>query len=62
MIKFLAELFRGMHYVIEISAPPPSSNHRKFVFAWLGRIAFIVAYFVGRFYIMPFLMTRHYRL
>ena len=55
MIKFLAELFRGMHYVIEISAPPPSSNHRKFVFAWLGD-------FVGLFYIIPFLMTRHYRL
>ena len=62
MIKFLAELFRGIHYVIEISAPPPSSNHRQFVFAWLGGIAFIVAYFVGLFYIIPFLMTRHYRL
>jgi hypothetical protein len=60
MIKFLAQLFRGLHYIVGISAPPPGTNDRAFVFAWLGGIAFIVALFVILvLYIIPFLYFRH---
>jgi hypothetical protein len=60
MIKFLAQLFRGLHYIVGISAPPPGTNDRTFVFAWLGGIAFIAAFFVILdFYIIPFLYFRH---
>ena len=60
MIKFLAQLFRGLHYIVGISAPPPGTSDRMFVFAWLGGIAFIMAFFVGLvFYIIPFLYFRH---
>ncbi len=60
MIKFLAELFRGVHYIIGISTPPPGTSDRKFVFAWLGGIAFFVAFFMSLFYyIIPFLYFRH---
>ena len=46
MIKFLAQLFRGLHHIIGISEPPPGTSDRTFVFAWLGGIAFIVAFFL----------------
>jgi len=36
MIKFLAQLFRGLHFIVGISAPPPGTNDRRFVFTWLG--------------------------
>ena len=35
MIKFLAEIFRGFHYMVGISAPPPGTSDRTF---WLGAI------------------------
>ena len=59
MIKFLAQLFRGLHYVIGISTPPPGSSDRKFVFAWLAGIAFFVAFFVSLFYVITFLYSKH---
>jgi hypothetical protein len=59
MIKFLAELFRGLHYIVGISAPPPGTNDRTFVLAWLGGIAFIAAFFFILVYIIPFLYFRH---
>ena len=60
MIKFLAQLFRGLHYIIGISEPPPSTSDRMFVFAWLGGIAFIVAFFlIFLYYIIPFIYLRH---
>ena len=60
MIKFLAQLFRGLHYIVGVSEPPPGTSDRKFVFAWLGGIAFIAAFFVTLvFYIIPFLYFRH---
>jgi hypothetical protein len=58
MIKFLAELFRGFHYVIGISLPPNTSD-RSFVFAWLGAIAFMVAFPTILFFIIFFLYFRH---
>ena len=60
MIKFLAQLFRGLHYVVGISEPPPGTSDRIFVFAWLGGIAFIAAFCVILFfYVVPFLYFRH---
>ncbi len=60
MIKLLAQFFRGFHYVVGISMPPPGTSDRKFVFAWLAAIAFFVAIFVILvFYIIPFLYFRH---
>ena len=54
MIKFLAEIFRGFHYIIGISEPPPGTSDRTLVFAGLGIIAFIVAFGVILFrYIIP---------
>ncbi len=58
MIKFLAQIFRGFHYIVGISAPPPGTNDRTFVFAWLGAIAFIVAFGMILFYVIPFLYFR----
>ncbi len=59
MIKFLAQIFRGFHYIVGISAPPPGTSDRTFVFACLGGIAFIVAFAMILFYVIPFLYFRH---
>jgi hypothetical protein len=60
MIKFLAQLFRGLHYIIGISEPSPGTSDRMFVFAWLGGIAFIVAFFlIFLYYIIPFIYLKY---
>jgi hypothetical protein len=59
VIKFLAQIFRGVHYIVGISAPPPGPNERTFVLAWLGAIAFIVGFVMILFYVIPFLYFRH---
>jgi hypothetical protein len=59
MIKFLARLFRGLHYIVGISEPPPGTSERKFVFTWLVGIAFVAAAFVTLVVIIPFLYFRH---
>jgi hypothetical protein len=59
MIKFLARLFRGLHYIVGISEPPPGTSERKFVFTWLVGIAFVAAVFVTLVLIIPFLYFRH---
>ena len=59
MIKFLARIFRGLHLIIGISEPAPGTSERAFVFAWLGAIAFIVAFCAILFrYVIPFLYFR----
>ncbi len=40
MIKFLANLFRGVSYIFGVSAPAPGENERPFVLMWLGIIVF----------------------
>ncbi len=42
MIAFLAKIFRQVHWIVGISAPPPGTNDRKFVFLWLAVIGFVV--------------------
>jgi hypothetical protein len=48
-----------MYNIVGISAPPPGTSDRTFVFAWLGGIAFIVAFAMILFYVIPFLYFRH---
>jgi hypothetical protein len=59
MIKFLARLFRGLHYIVGVSDPPPDISDRKFVFTWLVGIAFVVVVFVILILIVPLLYFRH---
>ncbi len=39
MIRFLANVFRGVSYIFGVTAPPPGENERPFVMMWLGIIA-----------------------
>lgn len=56
MIKFLAKIFRGFHYIIGISEPTPGTSDRTFVFTWLGMIALIVGFCMILFrHVIPFL-------
>jgi hypothetical protein len=59
MIKFLAQLFRGLHYIIGVSEPPPGTSDRAFVLAWLVGIAAVAAIAVFLFYIVPHLYFQH---
>ena len=38
--------------MLGITAPPPGSNERSFVFMWLGLIAFIFGFCAFLFYLM----------
>jgi hypothetical protein len=58
MIHFLAKMFRGLHFIFGISAPPPGENERKFVFAWLGILACLIAFGMTLFYVIPYLYFR----
>jgi hypothetical protein len=53
MISFLAKLFRGLHLVIGITAPPPGQNERSFVFMWLGIFAFFIVFCAFLVYFIP---------
>jgi hypothetical protein len=44
MIHFLAKVFRGLHFVIGITAPEPGRGETWFVVMWLGIIAFVIAF------------------
>jgi len=50
MIKFLASLFRGLSYIVGITAPPPEQDQRRFVFMWLGVVLFVLAFCAVLFY------------
>lgn len=45
MIRFLANIFRGLSYIIGVTAPAPGQNERPFVFWWIGMIAVVLAAF-----------------
>jgi hypothetical protein len=59
MIPFLASIFRGVHFVLGISAPPPGHNERTFVFIWLGIAALLLLLFFGAMYLIPQIYVRH---
>jgi hypothetical protein len=50
MIKFLANLFRGVSFIVGITAPPPEQDQRRFVFIWLGIVLFVLGFLVVLFY------------
>jgi nucleoside permease NupC len=58
LIKFLASIFRGIHFIFGISAPPPDHDERRFVFTWLLVILFFIAFSVGLLYAIPHLYVR----
>jgi len=58
LIKFLASIFRGVHFIFGISAPPPDHDERRFVFTWLLVILFFIAFSVGLLYAIPHLYVR----
>jgi hypothetical protein len=59
MIKFLASLFRGLHLIFGVSAPPPGQNERSFVLAWLGILGFLAGVGVLLTYLIPHLYFKH---
>ncbi len=58
MIHFLAKIFRGLHFIFGISAPPLGQNERTFVLAWLGILTCLIAFGMILFYFIPFLYFR----
>lgn len=50
MIKLLANLFRGLSYIVGITAPPPEQDQRRFVLMWLGIVLFVLAFAAVLFY------------
>lgn len=50
MIRFLANIFRGLSYIVGITAPAPGKDERTFVFLWLGIIASVAVFSVFLFY------------
>ena len=50
MIRFLANIFRGLSFIIGITAPPPEEDQRPFVFMWLGVTVFVLAFCAVLFY------------
>ena len=52
MIRLLANIFRGLSYVVGITAPPPGQNERQFVFWCIGGIVFTVAAVAVIFYVL----------
>jgi nucleoside permease NupC len=55
MIEFLASVFRGIHFMFGITAPPPGKNERNFVLTWLAVIFFFLAFCALLLYLVPHL-------
>jgi hypothetical protein len=55
MIKFLANLFRELHIIVGITAPPAEQDahaERAFVFTWIAMIILVIALTAGLFYLI----------
>jgi hypothetical protein len=59
MIHLLASLFRGAHFILGITAPPPGHNERTFVLIWLGVIGAVLLLFGGLLYFIPYFYVHH---
>jgi hypothetical protein len=59
MIHFLASFFRGVHFILGITAPPPGHNERTFVLIWLAVIGVLLLLFGGLLYLIPVLYVHH---
>jgi hypothetical protein len=58
MIRFLASIFRGVHFVLGITAPQPGHDERAFVLIWLAVVGVILVFFVGLIYFIPYIYVR----
>lgn len=52
VIKVLGSVFRGMSFVVGITAPSPDEDQGPFVFLWLGIIACLVIFSVLLFFVL----------
>jgi hypothetical protein len=59
MIHLLASFFRGVHFILGITAPPPGHNERTFVLIWLGVIGAVLLLFGGLLYLIPYFYVHH---
>lgn len=59
MIRFLASVFRGVHFILGITAPPPGHEERRFVFIWLAVVGALLIFFGGLLYLIPYLYVHH---
>jgi len=59
MIRFLASIFRGIHFILGISAPPPGRGERTFVLIWLAVLGGFLLLFAGAIYFIPYIYLRH---
>lgn len=59
MIAFLARVFRGVHFVLGMSAPPAEQDERAFVLIWLAVLVVFAAIFGGLLYLIPYFYFRH---
>lgn len=46
VIKALASVFRGASFILGMTAPSSEEEERRFVFLWLGIIAFVLLFCV----------------
>jgi hypothetical protein len=60
MIKLLASIFRGVHFMLGITAPPPGRDERRFIFIWLAILAGVLLFFAGLIYFVPYLYVRRH--
>ena len=59
MIHVLASFFRGVHFILGITAPPPGHDERTFVLIWLAVIAALLLVFGGLLYLIPYFYVHH---
>lgn len=52
VIRFLGGIFRQVHWIVGITAPPPGTNERSFVLMWLAVILGVVAWGAFVLYLM----------
>jgi hypothetical protein len=52
VIKFLAGVFRGMSFIVGMTAPAPGEDERRFVFLWLGMIGVVILSCLLLFYLI----------
>ena len=52
VIKFLASVFRGVSFIVGMTAPSPGEEERRFVFLWLGVIAVVILSCMLLFYLI----------
>ena len=58
VITFLASVFRGVSFIVGMTAPAPGEEERRFVFLWLGVIGAVIVACVLLFYLISHVAVR----